>query len=123
MLRAFVHGTPVTRRHLNKLYIFYMGFKHIEGKLARWLEELAQNNMEIVHRPGKKHTNADGMSRLKDVIPECDCYNAGARVEDLPCEGCRYCQRAHVQLGRFSADVDDVVPLANRSSLRAQYLK
>lgn len=42
-----------------------MRFKHIEGQLARWLEELAQYNMDIVHRPGKKHTNADGMSRLR----------------------------------------------------------
>lgn len=40
--------------------------------------------MEIVHRPGKKHTNADGMSRLRDVIPECDCYNAGARALRMP---------------------------------------
>jgi hypothetical protein len=30
-----------------------MIFKHIEGQLARWLEELAQYDMEIVHRSGK----------------------------------------------------------------------
>lgn len=52
-------------------------------------------------------------------LPECDCYNAGARVEDLPCEDCRYYQRAHVQWGRFSEGADDVVPLANKSPLSA----
>lgn len=39
-----------------------MRFKHIEGKRARWLEELAQFYMEIVHRSGKKPNNADGLS-------------------------------------------------------------
>lgn len=91
-----------------------MRFKHIERQLARWLEELAQYNMEIVHRPGKKHTNLDGISR----------YNSGTRVGDLPCKGCRYCQRAHVQWERFSEDVDDVVPQPiDHPCLRAQYLK
>lgn len=115
--RHYLLGRRFLLRTDHNSLIWLMRFKHIEGQLVRWLEE--QYNMEIVHRPGKKHTNADDMSRLRDVIPECDCYNAGARVEDLPCEGCRYCQRAHVQWGRFSEDVDDVVPLANRSSLSA----
>ena len=30
-----------------------MEFKNIEGQLARWIEELAVYNMEIVHRPDK----------------------------------------------------------------------
>ena len=41
-----------------------MRFKHIEGRLARWLEELAQFDMEIIHRPG----NSDGMSRVPDTL-------------------------------------------------------
>lgn len=65
-----------------------MRFKHTEEQLAWWLEDLAQYNMEIVNQPCKKHTNADGMSRLRDVIPECDFYNTGERIEDIPCEGC-----------------------------------
>ncbi|CAG2251987.1 unnamed protein product [Mytilus edulis] len=91
-----------------------MRFKHIEGQLARWLEELAQFDMEIVHRPGKKHLNADGLSRIPDCLEDCDCYNAGADVENLPCKGCQYCQRAHTQWSRFLNDVDDVIPLAKR---------
>jgi hypothetical protein len=34
------------------------------GLTPRWLEELSQFNMEIQHRPGKKHTNADALSRI-----------------------------------------------------------
>lgn len=35
-------------------------------------------------------------------------------VSDLPCQGCKYCQRIHEQWARFEDDVDDVVPLAVR---------
>ena len=39
-------------------------FKNPEGQLARWLEKLQEYNFSIVHRPGKKHLNADALSRL-----------------------------------------------------------
>ena len=35
-----------------------------EGQLARWIEKLQEYNFYIVHRPGKKHSNADSLSRL-----------------------------------------------------------
>ena len=38
-------------------------FKEPEGQVARWLESLAEFNMEIIPRPGKVHTNADALSR------------------------------------------------------------
>jgi len=91
-----------------------MRFKHIEGQLARWLEELAQFDIEIIHRPGKLHGNSDGMSRIPDTLIECDCYSAGAELEKLPCGGCRYCTRAHNQWAIFDTDVDDVIPLSKR---------
>ena len=34
-----------------------------EGQLARWLEQLQELDFKIVHRRGKKHTNADALSR------------------------------------------------------------
>lgn len=70
--------------------------------------------MVIVYWFGKKYINVDGMSCLRDVIFECDCYNVGVCVEDFFCEGCCYCQKVYVQWGRFSEDVDDVVFLVNR---------
>ena len=94
--------------------VWLMRFRHIEGQLARWLEELAQFDMEILHRPGNKHINADAMSRLPANGPDCDCYVAGATPGSLPCGGCSYCVRAHNQWSRFAEDVDDVVPLARK---------
>ena len=49
-------------------------FKHAEGQLARWIQLLETYNGTIIHRAGKLHQNADGMSRR-------------------PCEGCRHCDR------------------------------
>lgn len=95
-------------------------FKHIEGQLARWLEELSQYNFKILHRRGTEHTNADALSRIRDPLKECDCYRAGVNVTDLPCGGCPYCRRAHRQWARFDQDVDDVVSLAVRNMNTAE---
>ena len=39
-------------------------FREPEDQLARWLERLQELDFDIVHRRGKKHTNADALSRL-----------------------------------------------------------
>ena len=87
-------------------------FKEPQGQLARWLEELAQYNMEILHRKGQKHIDADSLSRIPDNLDPCDCYSAGEKLQDLPCKGCKFCERAHKQWFRFLTDVDDIVPLS-----------
>jgi hypothetical protein len=89
-----------------------MRFKNPDGQLARWLEELSQYDMRILHRPGKQHENADALSRQPENLPGCDCYQAGKQPEQLPCGGCGFCQRAHQQWARFEEEVDDVLPLA-----------
>ena len=38
-------------------------FKRPEGILARWVETLAEFDIEIEHRPGRFHSNIDGVSR------------------------------------------------------------
>ena len=39
-------------------------FKNPEGQLARWLEQLQEYDFSIVHRPGRRHHNADALSRI-----------------------------------------------------------
>ena len=70
--------------------------------------------MTILHRSGVKHTNADGLSRIPDRLSPCNCYEAGRSVDSLPCGGCSFCKRCHLQWERFEADVDDVIPIAIR---------
>ena len=38
-----------------------MNFKNSEGQVARWIESF---HMDIEHRPGRSHGNADGVSRI-----------------------------------------------------------
>ena len=38
-------------------------FKRPEGILARWVETLAEFDVDIEHRPGRLHNNVDGVSR------------------------------------------------------------
>ena len=92
--------------------VWLMSFKNPEGQLARWLEELSQFDFQIVHRQGKKHGNADGLSRIPLSEMPCDCYTAGLKLESLPCYPCHYCAKVHSQWERSKEDVDDVVPLA-----------
>jgi transposase InsO family protein len=89
-------------------------FRYLEGQLARWCEELAQYDMTIIHRSGKLHQNADGLSRIPDKFEYCDCYEAGKSLASLPCGGCNFCNRCHQQWVRFEEDVDYVTPIAVR---------
>jgi len=114
--RHYLLGRRFLVRTDHNSLTWLMRFKHVEGQLARWLEELSQFDMEIIHRKGKDHCNADGLSRISDTTSsKCDCYQAGSKLETLPCRGCPHCTRAHHQWDRFENDVDDVVPLAVRT--------
>ena len=44
--------------------VWVWNFNEPEGQLARWLECLQEFDFEIVHCRGRKHTNADCLSRL-----------------------------------------------------------
>ena len=113
--RHYLLGRKFLVRTDHSSLAWLMRFRYIEGQLARWLEEISQYDMEIVHRKGKLHQNADSLSRIPDELEFCDCYRAGIDIEQLPCGGCSYCTRAHNQWSRFEEHVDYVVPLAVRS--------
>ena len=57
-------------------------------QLARWLTFIEQYDYEVAHRPGKRHGNADGLSRkpdrrpLPDVEEENDEYDQ--ELDELP---------------------------------------
>ncbi|KRY98569.1 hypothetical protein T11_17594, partial [Trichinella zimbabwensis] len=40
-------------------------FKEPEGQVARWLEQLAEYDFNVLHRPGRAHCNADALSRQR----------------------------------------------------------
>ncbi|KRX23801.1 Transposon Ty3-G Gag-Pol polyprotein [Trichinella nelsoni] len=58
---ALVWATRHFRPYLYGRWV--RNFREPEGQVARWLEKLAEFDFEVVHRPGKKHQNADALSR------------------------------------------------------------
>ncbi len=111
--RHYLLGRKFIVRTDHHSLIWLMQFKHPEGQLARWLEELSQFDMVIEHRPGSKHTNADGLSRIP--VPESACIQGRITPDSLPCGGCTYCERAYQRWSTFEEEVDDTIPLAVRT--------
>jgi len=110
--RFYLLGRHFLVRTDHNSLTWLMRFKNLEGQLARWLEAISQFDFRILHRSGKDHTNADGLSRI--TCEECPYYKVGKAVEDLPCGGCSYCTKMHHQWERFDDFVDDVLPLMVR---------
>lgn len=87
-----------------------LNFKDAQGQLARWLEVLSQYNMNIHHRKGSKHVNADILSRYQIRSP-CREMSIHVKLEDLPCKGCKHCATVHRSWEVFAKEIDNIVPL------------
>ena len=110
--RNHLLGREFTIRTDHGSLAWLLNFKEPQGQLARWLEYIFQFRFHIVHRDGKKHTNADALSRNPAHEEGCNDYRPGVALEDLPCGGCSYCRKHHEEWGDFHNEVDDVVPLS-----------
>ena len=62
--RPYLAGRHFLLRTDHASLAWLRNFKEPEGQLARWLERLAEFDYKITHRQGKKHVNADALSRL-----------------------------------------------------------
>lgn len=94
--RYFKHyllGKRFTLRTDHGSLIWLKNFKEPDGQIHRWIQQLSQFHMKIVHRPGNKHGNADAISRLtelpKELCKQCkmpDNYMYQGPTEvDVPC--------------------------------------
>ena len=61
--RHYLYGRKVRVRTDHGALRWLINFKDPEGQLARWLEVLSSYDLELEHRPGNIHRNADSMSR------------------------------------------------------------
>ena len=66
--RFYVLGRHFIVRSDHSALQWLRNFKEPAGQVARWLERLAEYDFEIVHRAGKNHANADGLSRIPTTI-------------------------------------------------------
>ena len=108
--RHHLLGKAFTIRTDHNSLLWLLRFKEPQGQLARWIEELRQYNMTLKHRRRSLHSNADALSRTGDTTE--GHYIHGVELKDLPCGGCSYCTRAHMQWLSFIGEVDDVVPIS-----------
>jgi len=60
------------------------------GQQARWLEVMEEYDFTVVHRPGKKHANANALSRKPCTRTQCACNidETGAVETDVFAVGC-----------------------------------
>jgi len=61
--RHYLLGTKIILRTDHHSLKWLQTFKRPEGILARWRETLAEFDFVIEHRPGRLHSNVDGVSR------------------------------------------------------------
>jgi len=84
-LRKFKHylyGQTITVRTDHNALKWLLNFRDSEGMLGRWLTTLAEVDMEIIHRPGRLHTNADIMSR-KEPCGRLDCPDCSRKTKQV----------------------------------------
>ena len=62
--RRYVLGQGFVLRTDHGSLTWLINFREPEGQLARWLERLQEYDFGVVHRRGKKYTNADVLSQL-----------------------------------------------------------
>ncbi len=121
--RHYLLGRKFVIRTDHNSLTWLLKFKEPQGQLARWMEELSQYDLVIKHRPGKQHGNADALSRRPDDPLGCKNYKLGDELEQLPCNGCKYCAKAHSNWSEFVSEVDDVVPLPNSKNRKVMRLE
>ncbi len=61
--RYYIYGRPTILRTDNAAVSWLRNLKDPAGQMARWLQHLETFDLQVTHRPGYKHTNADALSR------------------------------------------------------------
>ena len=62
--RSYLRGARFTIWMDHRSLVWLHRFKDTEGMMAGWLHTLQQFQLPIVHRAGRDHSNADGLSRV-----------------------------------------------------------
>ena len=80
----YVYGQKVVLRTDNAAVSWMTSLKNPTGQVARWIEQLGSYDLDIRHRAGRSHGNADALSRN-------------------PCKSCSKQQEQQLQEGNSTA--------------------
>ena len=108
--RHYLLGREFTVRTDHSSLRWLHNFKDLRGQLARWLETLSSYNLVLEHREGKKHQNADSMSR-RDYDKSMCPYYEGVEPDSLQCGGCELCKSLFNEWKDFQKGIDNVTDL------------
>ncbi len=89
--RQYLLGRKFIVRTDHQALVWLFSLKEPSGKIARWIEILAQYNFQIEYRSGKKQGHCDALSRCPSP-KECTCADIDMS-EPLKCGPCKKCQR------------------------------
>ncbi len=94
--RAYLLGRPFVARTDHSTLQWLQQFNEPQGQVARWFEQLQEFNFRLEHRPGRKHLNADALSRRP-------CRQCGKlHVEDSSVEArCQLCPQVGCPYGHL----------------------
>ena len=110
------HHFKVRSDHEALKWIFSM--KEPKHSIARWIEVLLEFDFELEYHHGKKHGNADALSRCPNPR---DCSCPVAEECDLPCKSCKKCPRkAEIMLGTLPAQVSQPFEVTSRTARAVQ---
>jgi hypothetical protein len=77
----YLYGKEFHLRTDHSTLTWLMNFKNIKGQTARWIQRLQEYNFISEHRQGRKHNNADALSR-RPCQEQCNhCQKVEARTD------------------------------------------
>ncbi len=110
--RQYLLGRQFLVRSDHQALTFLFRLKEPKGRIARWIEILSSFDFIIEYRPGKKHGNADALSRCPDPW-DCQCQDID-NLETLQCGPCaKCCKRSKDMVEHLGTHIDSPVPVAN----------
>ena len=86
--RYYLLGRTFLVRTDHQAIKWLFSLKEPKGRIQRWIEILSAYNFEIEYRPGKRHGNADALSRCPNPR-DCQCPEQdNLELECGPCKKC-----------------------------------
>jgi hypothetical protein len=85
----YLYGQEFYLRPDHSALTWLMSSKNLEGQTACWIQRLREYNFTSEHRQGRKHNNADTLSRLPCQEECTHCQKVEARAESSKFEPCQ----------------------------------
>ncbi len=109
--RQYLLGRQFLVRSDHQALTFLFRLKEPKGRIARWIEIMSSFDFTIEYRPGKKHGNADALSRCPDPW-DCQCQDTD-NLETLQCGPCPKCIKRSVNMvEHIGTQIESPVPVA-----------